>query len=221
MFHERADPRLARDVIVFGRGHAPGQTSRLSVASLARVDRVIEYVDAHAESFAAERARIVFSGGWAEAAGAVHRPPPAELREGTLMAAAARERVVRGRPLTDYADLHEESASASTLENVLRVRADGLLGGAAYDERNPLGLVAHAGHIDRAAYYCCKVFGLRRSSLLYVLVAGEDQLSAGLPEPVMNAATRLACFGARSPQALRRRERWLRAIASGLRRRHG
>ena len=211
------DPPLARDIIVFGRGHEPGRVDRLSVASLARVERVAEYVAAHAESFAAQPARIVFSGGWAQAAGAVRRPPPVEQREGNLMTAAAGGLSVHGRPLTGYADLHAESSSASTLENVLLVRDAGFFAGAVYDERNPLGLVAHAGHVERAAYYCRKVFGLRRAALLHILAVGEDQLSAGLPEPVMNAATRLACLGARSPRALRRRERWLCAAASGLR----
>jgi hypothetical protein len=216
---EPVDPPLARDLIVFGRGHEPGRVDRLSAASLARVDRVVAYVAAHADSFAERPARIVFSGGWAQAAGAVRRPPPVELREGNLMAAAAAGRRVHGRPLTAYAELHAESSSPSTLENVLLVHDAGFFAGAAYDAGNPLGLVAHAGHVERAAYYCAKVFGLKRSALLHILAVGEDQLSAGLPEPVMNAATRLACLGARSPRALRRRERWLCAAASGLRRR--
>jgi DUF218 domain len=214
-----SDPPLARDIIVFGRGHEPGRVDRLSVAGLARVGRVAEYVAAHAGSFAEQRARIVFSGGWAQAAGAVRQAPPVELREGNLMAAAARELTVHGRPLAEYADLYVESSSASTLENVLLVQDAGFFADAAHDELNPLGLVAHAGHVERAAYYCRKVFGLRQSALLLILAVGDDQLSAGLPEPVMNAATRLACLGARSPQALRRRERWLCAAASGLRRR--
>jgi hypothetical protein len=212
------EPRIAHGIIVFGRGHAPGRVDLLSDASLARVGRVGEYVAEHAARFAERRARIVFSGGWAGAAGAVARRPSDDQCEGSLMAAAARGLSLAGTRLTDYADLAAEIESASTLENAICVHAGGFFDGLAFDQHRPLGLVAHSGHVERAAYYCRKVFGLSRSALLPIVATGGDQLSAGLPEPLMNLATRAACFGARGPEALRRRERMLIGVARTLRR---
>jgi hypothetical protein len=144
--------------------------------------------------------------------------PAEEHREGTLMLAAARALAVAGAPLTQYVDVYAETESASTLENAIRVHAGGFFDGLAFGPARPLGLVAHAGHVERAAYYCGKVFGLRRDAMLPIVAVGGDQLSAGLPEPLMNLATRLACAGARRPEALRRRERALVAVARTLRR---
>ncbi|MBR7837051.1 YdcF family protein [Actinospica durhamensis] len=210
------EPRIARGIIVFGRGHAPGRTDRLSDAALARVDRLAQYLAEHAADFAEQRAVVVCSGGWAGAAGAVARRPADEECEGNLMAAAARTLTVEGRPLTRYADVRAEIESASTLENALRVHAGGFFAGMDFDARHPLGLVAHPGHVERAGYYCRKVFGLERAALLPLVATGGDQLSAGLPEPLMNLATRLACAGARRPEALRRRERMLIGLARAL-----
>lgn len=215
--NESVTARHAHDIIVFGRGHEPGRLDRLSAASLARVDRVVEYVAENAEVFADRPARIVFSGGWGGAAGAVSERPLADLCEGSLMLAVAREQLVNGRPLTDFAELHAEVESSSTLENALFVQAGGFFSGARYDAADPLGLVAHTGHLRRAGYFCRKVFRLSRPALLYIPVGGRDQLSAGLGEPIMVAATRLACLGADTPQALRRRERWMVEAANRLR----
>lgn len=210
------EPRIARGIIVFGRGHAPGRTDRLSDASLARVDRLAGYLAAHAADFAEQPATVVCSGGWAGAAGAVARRPLEAECEGSLMAAAARARTVEGRPLTRYAEVLAETESASTLENALRVHAGGYFAALDFDPRHPLGLVAHPGHLERCAYYCRIVFGLDRAALLPIAATGGDQLSAGLPEPLMNLATRLACAGARGPAALRRRERILVGLARAL-----
>jgi hypothetical protein len=191
------DPRIAYGIIVFGRGHAPGRVDRLSDASLARVERLGEYLAQHAGEFAARRATVVCSGGWAGAAGAVVQRPADEQCEGNLMASAARALSVRGVPLTQYAEVSAEIESASTLENAIRVHTGGFFDTMRFDERSPLGLVAHPGHVERAAYYCRKVFGLSRSSMLPIVATGGDQLSADLPEPLMNLATRLACAGRR------------------------
>jgi hypothetical protein len=215
---DRASP-LAHGIIVFGRGHAPGRIDRLSDASLARVGRLGEYLAEHAEQFAARRAKVVLSGGFAGAAGAVAERPSDERCEGTLMAAAARELRVQDAPLARYADLVAEIESSSTLENAIQVRAGGYFDGMRFDARHPLGLIAHAGHVERAAYYCGKIFGLHRAALLPIVAVGGDQLSAGLPEPLMNAVTRAACLGAHRPEALLRRERMLVRVARALR--HG
>lgn len=211
-------PRIAHGIIVFGRGHAPGRLDRLSEASLLRVRRLGEYVAEHAADFAARPATVVFSGGWSGAAGAVADRPADEHCEGSLMLAAARELTAAGAPLTQYADMHAEIESASTLENAIRVHGKGFFAGMTFDARHPLGLVAHPGHVDRAAYYCRKVFGLRHDALLPIVAVGDDQLSAELPEPLLNLVTRTACLGARDPAALRRRERLLVGLARALRR---
>lgn len=214
---------IAYGIIVFGRGHEPGRVDRLSRASLVRVERLREYVAEHAAAFEARPATVVFSGGWAGAAGAVTERPADELREGSLMAAAARDLHVGGAPLTRFARIEAETESASTLENAIQVQAghffDGPgLDGMAFDANRPLGLVAHAGHVERAAYFCRKVFGLDRAALLPIVAVGGDQLSAGLPEPLMNLVTRAAFVGARRPEALLRRERALIHLARTLRR---
>lgn len=209
---------IAYGVIVFGRGHAPGRVDRLSDASLIRVERLREYLAEHAAAFAARPATVVFSGGWAGAAGAVTERPGDELREGNLMAAAARDLSVEGGPLTRYARVEAEIESASTLENAIEVHAGHYFDGMTFDASHPLGLVAHPGHVDRAAYYCRKVFGLDRAALLPIVAVGGDQLSAGLPEPLMNLVTRVACAGARRPESLLRRERALVRVARTLRR---
>jgi len=211
-----ASQRVAHGIIVFGRGHEPGYVDRLSAASLARVERAVGYVSEHAEFFSAQPGVLVFSGGWAGAAGAVTAPPE-ELREGNLMLDKANGRSIHGVPITEYARMYAEADSASTLENVLRVHEYGFFADAEFDEAHPLGLVAHRGHIDRADYYCRKVFQLKRSALLHIVAEGGDQLSAGLPEPLMNVVTRLSCIGARRPEALRRRERALIAVTRALR----
>ena len=209
---------IAHGIIVFGRGHAPGHVDRLSGASLVRVERLRTYLAEHADAFAARPATVVFSGGWAGAAGAVADRPADEQREGNLMAAAARDLSLEGAPLTRYAHLEAEIESASTLENAIEVHAGRYFDGMTFDASHPLGLVAHPGHVDRAAYFCGKVFGLDRAAMLPIVAVGGDQLSAGLPEPLMNLVTRLACVGARRPESLRRRERALVRVARTLRR---
>ena len=209
---------IAYGIIVFGRGHEPGRVDRLSEAGLVRVERLRQYLAAHAEQFAAHPATVVFSGGWAGAAGAVTERPSNEQREGNLMAAAARDLVIGGAPLSRFARIEAEIESASTLENAINVHAGGYFAEMAFDAEHPLGLVAHGGHVERAAYYCRKVFGLDRAALLPIAAVGGDQLSAGLPEPLMNLVTRAACLGARRPGALLRRERALIRVARALRR---
>ncbi|WP_034262970.1 ElyC/SanA/YdcF family protein [Actinospica robiniae] len=209
---------IAEGIIVFGRGHETGRVDRLSEASLVRVERLREYLVAHSGHFAERPATVVFSGGWAGVAGAVAERPADELCEGNLMAAAARDLSIEGAPLARFARLEAEIESASTLENAIQVHAGRYFDAMAFDARHPLGLVAHTGHVERAAYYCRKVFGLDRAALLPIVAVGGDQLSAGLPEPLMNLVTRAACLCARRPEVLRRRERALIRVARALRR---
>jgi hypothetical protein len=60
---------FATRVIVFGRGLAADPAGfRLTRQSSERVDALVTYVRQNAAGFAAQRGRIVFSGGWAGAA---------------------------------------------------------------------------------------------------------------------------------------------------------
>lgn len=187
-----------------------------SAASLARVDRAIEYVFGHRDLYARQHLRLIFSGGWAGAAGAVRATPPPESREAALMLQAALTRTPDGLTLQDFADLAVETDSTSTLENALNIRESGLLDGLEFDVRHPLGLITHPRHAARAVFFCRRALGLRRSAILLIPAAGPDQYSTGLPEPVMYVATRIAMTGARSDRALYRRERLLVSAADRM-----
>lgn len=203
-------------LLVFGRGVARsgGGAYVLTPGSAARVRAAADYVARHREAFrraAAEGrpARIVFSGGWAEASmGAAE--PPAGSREGDLM---LREALAAG--LHRYADLHAETRSRSTLENVVHVAAEGLLPPGS----EPLGLVSHAWHLPRIRYLTAKVLGLRGADLVDVPAGGGSDRG----ERLAYLASRVCLFGVRDPGALVRRERrmvaWLRRAERALRRR--
>ncbi|MEV6601008.1 YdcF family protein [Actinoplanes sp. NPDC051346] len=210
--------RHATVLLVFGRGVVRCRDGyALTPGSAARVDAAVAYVTRHRDAFlaavaAGEPARIVFSGGWAEACEGAPEPP-AGCREGDLMLRRALEAGI-GR----YADLRAETRSRSTLENVLHVAAEGLL----TDLREPLGLVSHAWHLPRVRYLTGKVLGLRGAALVDVPVAGAAD-GARRGERLAYLISRVFLLGARDAAALRRRERrmvaWLRRTEMLLRRR--
>jgi len=204
-------------LLVLGRGvtrSADGYA--LTPGSAARVDAAIAHVTRHRDAFlraAAEGrpARIVFSGGWAEACeGAAE--PPAGRREGDLMLSRA---LVAG--LGRYADLHAETRSRSTLENLVHVAEEGLLA----DLRGPLGVVSHPWHLPRVRYLAGKVLGLRGAALVDVPAAGGDDGDRRGERPAY-LISRLFFLGARETATLLRRERrmvaWLRRVERLLRR---
>ncbi|MFI7598079.1 YdcF family protein [Actinoplanes sp. NPDC049681] len=202
-------------LLVFGRGVTrSGDDYVLTPGSAARVRAAADYVARHSAAFrraAAEGrpARIVFSGGWAEASLGAAEPPPGS-REGDLM---LREALAAG--LDRWADLHAETRSRSTLENIVHVAAEGLLPpGSA-----PLGLVSDAWHLPRIRYLTAKVLGLRGADLIDVPAAGDGDGS----ERLAYLVSRVCLFGVRDPGALVRRERrmvaWLRRAERALRRR--
>ncbi|MEV8507028.1 YdcF family protein [Actinoplanes sp. NPDC051475] len=207
-------------LLVFGRGVARsgGGAYVLTPGSAARVRAAADYVARHREAFrraAAEGrpARIVFSGGWAEASeGAAE--PPAGSREGDLM---LREALAAG--LHRYADLHAETRSRSTLENVVHVAAEGLLPPGS----EPLGLVSHAWHLPRIRYLTAKVLGLRGADLVDVPAGGGDDDGSRRGERLAHLVSRTCLLGVRDHAALVRRERrmvaWLRRAERALRRR--
>jgi hypothetical protein len=207
----------AVNLIVFGRGlirEPDGTVLGLSLASLARVDAAIAYVEAHRDIFLARRhsdepGRMVFSGGWAGAA-AGEPPPPDDLREGSLMLQQARAGGVDGTDLAAYVDAFAETCSQSTLENAVLAAEGGYFEGRTFTPDNPLGLVAHAEHMKRVDYLTRKVFGLSRSSVRHIPAVGPDGSSPRFSESTLYRLTRIACLGATGPKALRRRERLMR-----------
>jgi hypothetical protein len=207
--------RVATAVVVFGRGLEAGPAGiRLSEASAARVRAAVGYVEANRAVFRTHRARLVFTGGWAAAAEGL-APPPRELREAALMLEYGRALGVGGEDLARYADVAAETGSDSTLENVLQVSEGGYLGGHEFTSEQPLGIVAHEGHLDRIDYLTRKVLGLPASAVVRIPATGPDQLSRGLSERAILPLTRLALAGAGSHAALRRRHRLL-VTAAGL-----
>lgn len=191
-------PPTAAVLLVFGRGVlAAGEHYTLTPASAARVQAAVDYAGTHPGV-----RRIVFTGGWAEAAEGAEQPPDG-WREGDLML-----REARAATLDRYADLRAETRSRSTLENLVHTVTDGLLTGYAFDAGHPLGLVSHADHLPRIRLLAGKVLGLRGPALLDVpATGGETPLPSGRSEHLARIAARIGLLGARDPGALLRRER--------------
>ena len=209
---------VATRIIVFGRGlAADGDGFRLTRQSSERVEAAVTYVRQNTAAFAAQRGRIVFSGGWAGAAEGFRRPPP-RYREGSLMLAQAMAAGIGGASLADYADTDAEIESDSTLENVLRIKEDGYFGGAPFTARDPLGLASHEEHLPRINYLVRKAFGLPRDATVNIAVPGPENYGSGLPESVLLPITRAAFFGVRGHSSLRSRHRMLVACDHRLRR---
>lgn len=197
--------RVATNIVVFGRGLRIDDAGvRLSSEGEARVRALLRYVEQNLAAFTSSRGLIVFSGGWAGAAEGLG-PPPGESREAALMLALAHALGAGGADLSRYAETDAEIESDSTLENVLRVREAGYFHGISFTAENPLGLVAHAGHLPRIRYLVRKVFGLPDSAILPIVTPGTDNRSGGLPEWAITALTRLTLAGAGSSASLRRR----------------
>jgi uncharacterized SAM-binding protein YcdF (DUF218 family) len=207
---DNVPPGVATNLIVFGRGlRKDGSTGEVSLTEPARA-RVVaahRYIADHASTFIrcdreGVRGRIVFSGGWPGAAAGM-APPPVEQREGALMQAYFAE-LGEVPPL----DVQVETRSDSTLENALCVQEEGCFADRSFGPGNPLGLVAHEGHLARVDYFIRKVLRLPADAVLPVPAAGPDTFAA-VPERQALLMARFVCFGARTPQALRRRHRWL------------
>jgi uncharacterized SAM-binding protein YcdF (DUF218 family) len=189
-----AADRVAVALLVLGNGVTP---DGLTPGSLARVRAAVDHVAAGARP-----SRIVFSGGWAQARDGAPAPPEG-CREADLMLAAARE-----AGLDRAAELRYECRSRSTLENLLQIRADGLLDGLDLGPSRPLGVVTHAWHLPRVRYLAGKILGLRGASLLGVPAAGSPPLY----EYAIRAASRIGFLGVHDPARMLRRERQMVAL---------
>ena len=197
------DRRTATALLVFGRGvSAAGEHYTLTPASSARVQAATDYATAHPGV-----ARVIFTGGWAEACEGAQEPP-AGCREGDLMLRRARE-----AGLDRYADLRAENRSRSTLENLLHTVSDGLLDGFTFTAARPLGLVSHRWHLPRVRFLAGKVLGLPGAALLDVPATGE---AAPALWRATHLAARLGFLGVRDGQRLLRRERVMVALARRL-----
>jgi uncharacterized SAM-binding protein YcdF (DUF218 family) len=186
-----AADRVAAALLVFGNGLAGGS---LSAGSLARVRAAVSYPYVE---------RVVFSGGWEQARSGAAEPPPG-CREADLMRAAAVEFGL------DPAVARVECRSRSTLENLLHVRADGLLDGLRLGPERPLGLVTHSWHLRRVRYLAGKVLGLPRRAMIDVPCFPTH--TGGLYEHSIRAASKVWFLGVTDPAALLRRERRMVAI---------
>ncbi|MEU4236126.1 YdcF family protein [Actinoplanes sp. NPDC026619] len=189
----------AEVLLVFGRGvRWTGDAWELTAAGAARVRAAMRYVAANAP----HRPRVIFTGGWPEASTGAAPPPPG-AREGDLMLRAAID-----AGLGAHADLHAETRSRSTLENLLRTVEDQLLEGYAFGAAHPLGLVTHDWHLPRARFLAGKVLGLRGAALLDVPATGGEHHN----DRAALLAARLGLIGARRGRVLLRRERMMVAL---------
>jgi DUF218 domain len=216
-------------LIVFGRGAVRDRDRYLlTPATRARVDTATAYVRAHRDAFVRAAAtgripRVVYSGGWAEAAAGAEAPPVGQREADLMLRRAAGEPVGTGT-LADHAELLTEAHSRGTLENLTCVRGEGLLDGMEFTPAAPLGLVAHRGHLRRISYLARKVFGLPPACLREIVAAGPDLPMGQVSEPVAYLAARVCFLGLTHQESLLRRERrmvaaarWLERISSGRR----
>jgi hypothetical protein len=203
---------IATVLVVFGRGVlSSGGCHTLTPGSIARVRAAVDYAESHAAAFAAAARhgrppRVIFSGGWPEACEGAAAPPTGS-REGDLML-----RQARAAGLDRHAELHAETRSRSTLENLLHTVEDGLLAGQAFDARQPLGMVTHAWHLPRVRFLAGKVLGLRGAALLDVPATDGEAPAPWRSERAVHVLARLCFLGARDAAGLLRRER--RMVAS-------
>lgn len=210
---------VATNLIVFGRGLIRRTAEyRLTDASAARVDALLDYIDQNKDIFADRRGKIVFSGGWSGAGQNLERPPE-QFREGSLMLSQAMAANIAGDRLKKYAETFAEIESDSTLENVLRIVEADYFRDITFTARNPLGLVAHKEHLNRIDYLARKVFSLPRRAVVHVVASGVDQTTSAIPESLILQVTRLTFAGISGADSLRRRQRLLIALNRTLPRR--
>jgi uncharacterized SAM-binding protein YcdF (DUF218 family) len=189
---------IATVLVVLGGGvDVAGGRYALTPASAARVRATVDYVRRHEDLFAGAGARVVFSGGWSHAAAA----PPPGFREGDLM----REAAVRAG-LDRHADLHAETRSRSTLDNLAHCLGDGHLHGCSFTPTRPLGVVTHAWHLPRVRYLAGRVLRLHPAALRGIPAAGGDRPVDRLRERAVHLGARLCFLGADDPAALLRRQ---------------
>lgn len=199
-----------------GRGlEIGGAGIHLSEASRARVQALVDYIEANQATFSSRRARVVFSGGWGAAAAGI-AAPPREFREATLMLQLACTLGVNGSDFPVYAEPCAEFESDSTLENILRTKEAGYFDNDLFTVDNPLGIVAHEAHQARIDYYVHRIFGLSGDELLHITAQGADRPSGRVPEHVILFLTRLVFAGAHGHSSLRRRQRLILAGSSVL-----
>jgi hypothetical protein len=210
---------VATNIIVFGRGLIRDNADyRLTDASAARVDALLDYIDQNKGVFADRCGKIVFSGGWAGAGQDLERPPE-QFREGSLMLNRAMTANIAGDGLAKYAETFAEIESDSTLENLLHIVEADYFHGITFTARNPLGFVAHKEHLNRIDYLARKVFNLPRRAVVRIVAPGIDQTSSRIPESLALQVTRLAFAGTSGADSLRRRQRLLIALNRTLPRR--
>lgn len=172
---------------------------------MARVRALMEYIEANKRIYCAQRARVLFSGGWGAAAAKL-KAPPEEYREGILMFKYAQALSVNGIDLSSYAESSIEIESDSTLENVLHAKENGYFLDDSFTTASPLGIVSHASHQKRIEYFIHKVFGLPDDAILPIIARGNDNPGNMISEKALLLFTRLAFIGASSHSALRHRQ---------------
>jgi hypothetical protein len=207
---------VATNIIVFGRGLIRDNSDyRLTDASAARVDALVDYIGQNKDIFADRGGKVVFSGGWSGAGQNLERPPE-QFREGSLMLSRAMAAEIAGDGLAKYAEPFAEIESESTLENLLRIVEADYFHDTAFTASNPLGFVAHQKHLGRIDYLARRVFNLPHDAVVHIVAAGPDKPGSGVPEGVVLAITRLAFAGTSGADSLRRRERLLVALNRSL-----
>jgi len=200
---------LATTIYVPGRGCNinPDGSFTLSVSSLERAKTAANYFEEHRPLFETEKGLIVCSGGWSGLSGDLTEPP-AEYREGHLMANVLRQEHV------PEAFIFEEVVSDSTLESCIECQQAKLFTN--INETHPLGIVTQKAHAARIKYFANKVFHLRSSQLQIIEAPGEEELAMRVTEALFYIGTLVMYGRAESTKELRRAEKRVENIARAL-----
>jgi hypothetical protein len=207
---------LATYIIVLGRGlTVDGDRYELTAAGQERVKTLVTHLESNSQIFSRSPAQVVFTGGWSEP---VLGPtaPPAEYREGVLMMQFGLTQGLMSDRLRGCAKLYMEVESRTTLENFLHVKQMRPINGVTFTEDNPLGLIAHSGHMKRAVYLARKVFRTGAAAIQPIVAEGRDKPDLA-PEPLMLLATRIFCLGVSNPARLCQRHRLMGQMSGFLR----
>jgi uncharacterized SAM-binding protein YcdF (DUF218 family) len=198
------------EVIILGAGmDTDGQEVRLSAAGEQRAIRFLQYYTENTNLFLAEGAQVICSGGYGRLSSGMERPTNPSEREGIVTA----DFLVRaGIP---HKLIRTESESTSTIENFTNSMRLGYLTPKDYNEDQPLGVVSHPHHLQRALFLAAKL-GFNKDGLTAIPTTEKD---AALHELAIRTAYRALLLGANGADQLEAREAMPAKVLAAIR--HG
>jgi hypothetical protein len=180
---------VVTEVLVPGRAHAvyPDGELGLSDSSVARVQTAVAYYHNNEDVFAEQGGRILFEGGWAEAATGMSKPPEGQ-REGRLMYDLAADLGVPEQFRVAGIE------SRTTMENCLNARQ-------VFSGVGQLAIVTQLSQAARLIY--CAGRALPERYVYIIEAPGEDNPKILEDEERLFAQSRILYGWAYSPRTLR------------------